>query len=151
MSHPDDRSGDLPSRSATVDERMPPLEEMGDINGALKNVLLLQAQYARQSPGVSRQMRDVACESLEHEIQRYVAARIKRASLAPSAIPSASEAEDAARYRAWRDGDVIVRRSPSSGWEARHEDTPHWDVGSWHWSESLDDAIDQAMKDGGPI
>ena len=62
---------------------LPPLEEMGDINGALKNVLLLQAQYARKAEGVTRQMRDVACESLEHEIQRYVKARI-------ASVPSAT-------------------------------------------------------------
>jgi len=68
-----------------------------------------------------------------------------------SPTPNTTDAMDAARYRAWRDGDVIVRRSPESGWEARHRDTPHWDVGSWRWNESLDAAIDDAMKDGGPL
>lgn len=63
----------------------------------------------------------------------------------------ADMAGNARRYRAWRDGDVLVRRSPESGWEARHRDTPHWDVGSWHWSQSLDEVIDKAMKDGGPL
>ena len=55
---------------------------------------------------------------------------------------------EAARYRAWRDGDVIVRGGPSQGWEAKWHEDPHWDVGSWVWSESLDEAIDGAVRNG---
>jgi len=69
-----------------------------------------------------------------------------------NALPSETKDRDAIRYRAWRDGDVVVRRSMNGGgWEARHSDSPNWDVGSWHWRESLDEAIDEAMKDGGPL
>ncbi len=55
---------------------------------------------------------------------------------------------DAQRYRAWRDGEVIVRRSTPEGFEARHRDDPEWDVGSWCWSMSLDESIDAALKNG---
>ncbi len=54
------------------------------------------------------------------------------------------EAREARRYRAWRDGDVVVRRS-GDGWEAKHRDDPHWDVGSWTWAYDLDIAIDEAL------
>src|SRR3990167_4056955 len=55
---------------------------------------------------------------------------------------------DAARYRAWRDGDVVVRPL-EDGWETRHVDDPHWDVGSWFWDASLDAAIDKALDGRG--
>lgn len=50
----------------------PHLIEMGDIHPALENLLRLQAEYARQVPGISRAMRDVAYKALEAEIRRYV-------------------------------------------------------------------------------
>ena len=51
---------------------------------------------------------------------------------------------DAARYRAWRDGDVVVRPL-EEGWETRNATDPHWDVGSWFWRKTLDEAIDAAL------
>lgn len=57
------------------------------------------------------------------------------------------EAQEARRYRAWRDGEVVVRGAPGTGWEARHRSGQHWDAGSWHWSESLDEAMDTALVD----
>jgi hypothetical protein len=53
---------------------------------------------------------------------------------------------DANRYRAWREGDVIVRRfADGSGWEARHCDMPNFDHRSWHDGQSLDAVIDAAL------
>lgn len=98
----------------------PPIfEEMGDINGALKNVLLLQAQYARKAEGITRQMRDVACESLAHEIQRYIAARISTAS--------ETRANDKEASLALCGDEIIVyfpapEGQPSVGHKVREED-----------------------------
>jgi len=50
-----------------------PLEEMGDIAPALEILLRMHAEYARQEPGVSRAMRDVARAALVAEIRRYIA------------------------------------------------------------------------------
>jgi hypothetical protein len=59
---------------------------------------------------------------------------------------NSEDAEDARRFRAWRDGDVIVRGNHIDGYEARHRDDPHWDIGSWHWSPELCEAIDAANR-----
>jgi hypothetical protein len=58
---------------------------------------------------------------------------------------SDAEKAEARRYRAWRDGEVIVRPCENGGWEVRHRDSSHWDIDSWVVNASLDEAIDEAL------
>lgn len=64
---------------------LPCLMEMGDINPAIENLLLLQAKYARQD-GVSRAQRDVAYNAVAAEIERYILARLKSLDDATKAL-----------------------------------------------------------------
>lgn len=72
---------------------------------------------------------------------------MKRALAAEAEI--AELRADAERYRTWSSGTVIVRKAADGdGWEARHHDDPHWDIGSWFWKPTLDEAIDAALSAG---
>jgi hypothetical protein len=54
---------------------LPCLEEMGDIGAAMDLLLMVQSNYARKEPGVSRAMRDVARNAVAAEIERYIRSR----------------------------------------------------------------------------
>ncbi len=55
---------------------------------------------------------------------------------------------DARRYRAWRDGEVIISFQPQNV-SARHRDSDPHDPNSWHVSDTFLKAIDAAMCDAG--
>lgn len=141
MSH---QPGDKPSEGVPTP---PVFEEMGDINGALKNVLLLQAQYARGAGGISRQMRDVACESLAHEITRYIESMVapirKSCSGLMGLLAKAREERDAARSSTRR---IISPQEFMWLIEKReHTTTFYWtgtvaDGGFWKWTADAHEA-----------
>lgn len=67
------------------------LMEKGDIGCALELLLMVQSEYSRQVPGVTRGMRDVAVKALEVEVDRYVESCEKKYRVAAPDISNRPE------------------------------------------------------------